>query len=468
MASHRTVSGGKLLCLDFGTSSVKGGLIGADGRLSAWTRKDLLDGKAAAPSRWDPGAWLDAFRGIASQIIGATDPRELSGIVLSGNGPTLVPLDRSGRPSFDALLWIDRREERMSGTLSFFLPKAAWVMRHVPEVYRATASFMPFPEYLNFVLTGEKRAILPSEEFAPYFWSSREQGAYGLDPGKFPAFARIGEVLGTVSTEGAEATGVPKGLPVVAGGSDFLMALIGTGTVVPGRTCDRGGTSEGINHCVERPVAGDRLRCLPHAIPGLYNVAGILPSAGRLFEWFRSLSGQRDKPYGQMLEEILAAGHDVPPPIFFPSLRSDGPWELSGGAFARLAIEHGAPDMGRAVVEALGFAVRGLVEALDRSGCRVSGLTACGGQARNPLWNQLKADITGRAVEVPEIVDAELLGAACAGLVGLGEFRSLEEASLALARTKARYLPRPAEHERYTRAYEDYLDAWRRAGGGDP
>jgi len=460
-------TGLRLLCVDFGTSSIKAGVIDEEGRLRGWAHESLLDDPRADLVRWDPGLWSSHLKAAIEQLraagaIGAAGGGDLAAVVVSGNGPTIVPVGASGEPLSEAFLWIDRRELRPSRGASFYLPKVEWIRRNRPELYEKTASFLPFPEYLNFVLTGEKSAIVPSEEFVPYVWSGQEIAAAGLDGEKFPPFVRIGERIGRVTARGGEASGLPKGLPVVAGGSDFLMALVGTAAVAPGRTCDRAGTSEGINHCSSRPVRSERVRCLPHVIPGLYNAAGILASTGRIFEWFRTISGQREKSYQTMLEEILAVDHKARIPYFFPSLRIGETWEFSDAVFSQLEAEHGPAEMGRAVVQSIGFAVRDLIETLERHSCRIEQLRACGGQARNPLWNQMKADITGREIATPEIIDAELLGDACAGLVGLGERSSLADAAEGLVRIKTVYRPRPEEHERFGEAYERYRDLRRR------
>jgi len=203
-------------------------------------------------------------------------------------------------------------------------------------------------------------------------------------------------------------------------------------------------------------VVSPRLRTLPHAVDGLYNVAGILSSTGRIFEWFRRISGQQEKSYEKMLSEIAAVPHHRRRPVFLPSLHRGETWEFSGAAFVELEPEHGIPEMGRAVVESIGFSVRDLIETLEANGCPVGELRVSGGQARNHTWNQMKADMTGRTVVVPEVIDAELLGNAVAGLVGEGLFGSFTEASESLFRVARRFIPAEAESGAYHDLYERF------------
>jgi xylulokinase len=265
-----------------------------------------------------------------------------------------------------------------------------------------------------------------------------------------------GERIGAVQATASERYGVPVGTPVVAGGSDFLMSLVGTASLVPGRTCDRAGTSEGINYCTNRPVEDERLRTLPHVRPGLYNVAAILESTGSAFEWFRLVTGQDSKGYVHILEEIRSSSMNAP--MFLPSVHDRDGWNFDDGAFIGLEPRHGAAELGRAVVESLGFAVRRSLEVLGEVGCEVEALRVCGGQAKNPVWNRMKADMSGCDVLVPEIEDAELVGNACCGLVGIGECEGLIEASDRIVRFRERISPDREAYELYGERYARYRE----------
>jgi xylulokinase len=203
-------------------------------------------------------------------------------------------------------------------------------------------------------------------------------------------------------------------------------------------------------------VSDLRLRTLPHLIRGRYNIAGILASSGRVFEWFRHISGQDRYTYEEMLKNITELPHNEDRPFFFPSLHTGATWEFAGGAFFYLQPFHTPMHLGRAVVEAIGFGIRDHIETLEERGCPVTTMVTSGGQARNALWIQMKADITGKKISVPRIVDAELLGDACAGVTALGLFPTLSDASRGLLRIERTFSPSPGEHEAFTRSYEAY------------
>jgi len=449
-----------VLSVDVGTSSIKLGCVSLEGRLIWWDRERILAHQHDR-DRWYPQTWLRVLQIMLDRL-----PRVLSGgiaaVAVSGHGPTVVPVDEAGEPLSHALMWLDTHEAIPTGGESYFLPKVAWFRDAHPHLFERTRLFLSCPEYIMYFLTGEAVTIAQSEEFARYVWTPDQIEAAGLARELFAPFVSIGRRVGVVSARAGRFLGLPENVPVVAAGHDFLISLLGTKTVVPGRTCDRAGTSEGINHCSATPVTDPQIRCLPHVVPGLYNVAGILSSTGRLFEWFRGISGQEGLPYDQMLNEIRRVAHRTEKPWFFPSIHQGAAWEFSRGMFIELGAQHGTAEMGRAVVDSIGFAVREAVEILGEHGCRIESLMACGGQAKNAVWNQMKSDIVGVPIEVPEVEDAELVGDACAAFTGLGEFGDVVEAAEALVRVKQRYEPSHEEYERYTSSYHTYRELYAR------
>ena len=85
------------------------------------------------------------------------------------------------------------------------------------------------------------------------------------------------------------------------------------------------------------------------------------------------------------------------------SFERNGDFEFASGGFLELHPEHTREDMGRAVVESIAFGIRRVLFALEENGCPVDELRVTGGQARNVIWNQLKADVLGHLPDVVTI-----------------------------------------------------------------
>lgn len=442
------------ISIDIGTSSIKGSLISDEGKLETWDRIGLLDQPGADLDCWKPSIWVTAAAELIKKLLKGSGVH--GGIVISGNGPTIVPVKKDGSAD-TAVMWLDKKSSR-GNMLSYYLHKIKWYQDTFPEKQNDISFFLGCPEYINYLLCGEALMVSPWSEFDQYIWTGSEAEKIKTDKALLPPVVRSGEQIGSVCRKAAQTFGLPEGLPVFASGSDFHAALIGTGAVKPGTTCDRAGTSEGINYCSPRMISSARLRPLPHAVPGLYNIAGILESTGRIFQWFRTITTQEDVPYEKMLEEICSLPFDRHIPSFFPSTHIHEIWQFSNALFTDLEPVQTEVEMGRAVVEAIGFAVRDLILTLEDEKCPVDTLTVSGGQGRNSRWNQMKADITGKEIHVPHIIDAELLGNVCIALFGLGEYASLVEAAECLVKIEKTFVPDREMHNVFDERYRIYRE----------
>jgi xylulokinase len=466
-----------ILAIDVGTSLLKAALFDEGGALKAREDAALKPVPHPDPLRHEVDAreWIAALRLLCSRL-GLAGGAGIEALVVSGNGPTFVPAAADGRPLANAMTWMDRRavqearivaEKRGSPTdAAFYLPKALWVQRNRPEIYDATRYFLSCPEYVTFMLTGNAVTFLPTPDYTrSIMWDVGALASLGLDPDKFPPFAAPGSPLGRVTAAGSEATGVPEGVPVFAGAPDFIVSLLGTATVASGRACVRSGTSEGINLCSSSATEDKRLMCVGHVARGLYNVSGVISTSGRALEWFTNATGRAGSDYESLFGEIEGLPAGANRLLFLPYLAGERTplWDpLARGAFIGLTLNHGRRDMTRAVVESVAYAIRDVVEVMEESGLSVRDLRITGSPSRSPLWNQIKADVSGRRILVPSQRDPDLTGDACLALFGLGKFASVVEASEAIVSIGAVFEPDAARG----RAYDEMFDLYRESYSG--
>ena len=444
------------LVVDVGTSSLKAALLSSAGEPLSEAKVSLLALEGARLEAWNPELWDRGLRQAVKRLTPSGPP---ASVTVSGNGPTLVPLNAKGEPAGPALLWLQRRqgESTPAGNESYFLPLADRLRRENPEIFATTGIFSTCPGYLSYRLSGVPCGISPNAEFERYLWTPAQLSLWGFTPSLFPPLVQTGTLIGRLTSGAAERYGLPRGIPVYAGGPDYMMAVIGSGAVREGVSCDRAGTSEGINYCTHRRIDSPLLRTLPHAVEGLYTVAGILASTGRVFEWFRRITNQTERDYGELLAEIRALPPDSSGPRFFPSRHRGPVWDFNDGIFASLQPEHSHVELGKGVVEAIAFGILDLITTLKKEGCEVTALRGTGGQYRNRLWNQMKSDILGIPLEIPRVIDAELTGNLCAALVGEGRFTNLAEAAEVLVRIDETVEP---DHTR-TRLYGELAARYR-------
>jgi sugar (pentulose or hexulose) kinase len=461
-----------ILCADIGTSSLKAALISIDGHEIAFSRVSY--GKAPdAPvfaGDWE-AALAKALGELFSRAEAAPATLAPAALCVSGNGPTLVPVTAAGE-ALKPLFWHEGpqgapRTGEGPVLRSFFLPHVVRFLKERPGEYAKTKWLFSTQEWLSWRLGADAVTVLSAADYEPFYWDAGQIAALGLDGSMLPPFAALGSVIGRLSPaavlrlSGAGGFGeaaLPAGIPLLAGGPDFIMALIGAGVIRPGMVCDRAGTSEGINYCCGFRPESSTLRVLPQVTKGYWNVSAILPVSGKYFDWYKTITGQQERDYGDLLREIISdtPGTKFPKGFFFPNSTPPG-----GKGFVFLA-EHAVTDtdragMGRAVLEAMGFMVRGGVETLYAEGFPVNEMRLSGGQGKNRLWNQLKADITGTVLLVPEIADGELGGAAVLGAMALGAAADIMEGTERVVHIKERFEP----IQEITAVYKERFDTYR-------
>jgi len=280
----------------------------------------------------------------------------------------------------------------------------------------------------------------------------------GVEPSWFPPQAGPTEVVGSITEDAARRTGLPPGLPVVAGGPDGSVGaglLLGDDT---GLVADVAGTTDVLARLVGDPSEAPAGTVLNPALTGTrWTAGGPTGMTGGAVAGWRRLLGAVD-------DEVLQA---VPPGVGglmvlpsqtgtrFPRWR---PRER--GAVLGQRPEHGAAELLRAAQEGAAFTVREAVQVLDPGGR--APVVLAGGTARSAAGAQLRADVLGRPTLVSADPDVTLLGAAALALVGSGVVADLGEARACVGPALRAVEPDPHRAQRYDQLY----DAWREARDG--
>ncbi|MHC6203618.1 xylulokinase [Breznakiellaceae bacterium SP9] len=450
-----------LLSVDIGTTALKLALISLDGKLEAFAREPYLDLTSVSAVDWE-----SAFQRALCTIRASVGPIKPASLCISGNGPTLVPLTFSNE-SLSPLHWYDKKAAPLPNAPSFFLPYAARFKEERPAEYDKVRFFLSPPEWFSARLGAEPAAFIPADAYRPFYWDTAQLTRYQLAAEKFPPFVPMGTIIGTVTEAAASLFGIAACTPIVAGSSDFIAALIGTGTIEEQFVCCRAGSSEGINVCCSQErvqnCSAPELRVLPHAIEGLWNIGAVLPASGLLFDGYRNLTGQGKTAYDTLMSELITEAAWTKPltAAFFPSsshgaaLFSDGPLLPE-----RLVL-------GRAVLEAIGFQVRGVLQRLSQRGFPVYELRCSGGQCKSPLWNQLKAELCATSLLIPQIEDGELCGSAILAALGLDEIASITEGALRMVHIKRRFEPQTHLQAQYAERFAHYEELKKKFGSGE-
>ncbi len=421
------MTGDLYLGVDLGTSSLKLGVFDASGAELAGGRSayPLL---AARPGWAEQHAddWWRAFEDALAQARRTVDLARVRAICVVAQSPTIVPVDAAGRALRPAITWADRRAgaeatwlgERVGTPVRVefeALPRIMWLERNEPDVYERTAAFLQAYDYLPFRLTGSATTAYPHPRLRQ--WTPERLQAAGLDQAKFPTTTvPPGVVVGEVAPAVRAELGLAPGCLVASGTVDAFAHWIGVDATEQGRLCNVGGTSEGASLCWPDPIPDPRFRVfgIPSPFGNGWLVGGSMSNGGSALDW--ALAAWRP---GADREAVLAAVAALPPGadglVMLPYLLGERTPVYSAdarGALVGLGSRHRGEHVVRAVLEGVAFGIRSVIDILEELGASVDSLATSGGPARAGVWNQVKADVTGRPVLVPRVKDSGVMGAA--------------------------------------------------------
>ncbi len=461
-----------LLGIDVGTTRAKVGAFRLDGRQVAmqvapyrFTTQAKTDAAEQDALEW----WTQIIRALRA-VVAELEPHALLGVCVNGQGPTLVAVDETLTPTAPALTWLERRSAPFAHDLGeragrlvpshSFIAKAMFLANAQPEAYARTRWFLQAWDFIASQLGG--RAVVSSSA-GVLPWDDELVNASGLNADKFPAVQRMGTVVGSVSPAAAQATGLPEGLPIVGGITDYFGGILGSGAVYRGLACDNGGTSSSFNVCWDEPLTVEGIFCSPSFQSGYWLIGGPASTTGRALDWWRSsVLGVDGGDWS-----LVAQAREIPPGsdglVFLPYLAGERAplWNVDArGVFFGLGLEHGRAHLTRAVMEAVAFALCHIQERITCAGAQVESIHSCGGQASSELWCQIKADATGRRVIVPEVLEAAVLGAAVIAGVGVGAFEDVTQGATRMMRPRQLIEPNPEHHARYQQSYALYRELY--------
>lgn len=480
----------QLLGIDLGTSACKVAVFDEGGRVLAQANEAY---QVYYPEKgWaeqDADEWWHAICRAIRTVLGKEEVRadRICGIGVDGQSWSAIPVDREGHALYRTPIWMDTRARdicdrvkeqvgeneifRIAGNdflPSYTTPKMLWFQEERPEIFEKTDKFLQSNSYIVMKLTGIMSQDL-SQGYGIHFFDMKKlsydselAGKLGLSTDLVPDLYRCDEVVGTVTPEAAALTGLKIGTPVVAGGLDAACGTLGAGVCRPGQTQEQGGQAGGMSICTDQALAHKKLILSPHVVPGFWLLQGGSVGGGGALKWFRQELGK-----GLSFDELTEEAEKIPAGseglVFLPYMAGERSpiWNPDAkGVFYGLSFDKTRGHMIRSVLEGVAFSLEHNLRTAAETGIRVDTLNAMGGAANSRLWTQIKADVTGKTIRVPASDTATTLGAVLLAGVGCGVYRDYEEAVSRTIRVTRVQEPDPANHEKYQKSMELYLQLY--------
>jgi xylulokinase len=489
-----------LLGIDIGSSACKVAAFSINGTVLAQGNTEYaICYPQPGWAEQNPDEWWQAVCKATQEILqsGKFRPGQVKGIGIDGQSWSAVPVDKKGKILYNTPIWMDTRakeicdqisrqisEERLFETCgnplqpSYTLPKILWYKKHLPDVYSKIDRILQSNSFIAFRLTGVySQDLSQGYGFNCYDmhksrWDTALCAELGVNPAFLPEIVPCHQVIGAVTAEAAEETGLAAGTPVVAGGVDCACATLGVGVIKPGQTQEQGGQAGGMSICIDSYKADKRLILSNHVVPGLWLLQGGTVGGGGVIKWFekefcaveRELAArQGSSSYAEIDKEaeIINAGSDGL--VFLPYMAGERSpiWDKNAkGVYYGIDFSKTRAHFARACMEGVAYSLKHNLDVAESVGVKADTLCAMGGAANSRLWTQIKADVTGKRIVVPSSDTATALGAAILAGVGTGIYRDFSDAVDKTVEIRREHTPDIEKQEACRKGYKIYLSLY--------
>lgn len=420
------------------------------------------------------------------------DWKDIIAISVTTIRDTAVCLDKDGKPLRDVIVWLDQRTADCKDQFSrsrkaiFSLVgmleaveiqagqgKCNWIRQNEPEIWAKTDKYVMLSAYINLKLSGRLVDSVASQighipfDYKNKRWLSKndlKSCMFFVDDNQRCDLINPGELMGNITAKAASETGIAEGTPIIASGSDKGCETLGTGCVGDGIASLSFGTTATIQMTIDRYVEPQTfMPAYPAVLPNAYNDEVQIYRGFWMITWFKEqfaakeveqakrLNTSPEKLLDERLKDI-PAGSDglVLQPYWSPTLKSPE----ARGAIIGFSDIHTRAHLYRAIIEGIGYGLVGGMKIMEkRLKYNIKKITVSGGGSSSDAVCQITSDMFGLPVYRVQTYETSGLGAAMTAFVGMGEFKSFEEAIERMVHYGDCFTPDMTDHEVYMDIY---------------
>lgn len=464
------------LGIDLGTQSVRAMAVSATGAVLGLGSQRLTSHRDGVRHEQEPEEWWTATTAACRLALADSPGENVRAVAVDATSGTVLLMDDAGRALTRGLMYDDARAggeakrvndaggavwarlgySRMQA--AWGLPKLLWLLREKRELVTRTTRLAHQSDFITRRLAGApvatdtSNALKTGCDLFAEDWPCEVFAALGVPPEILPPVVRSGARLGSVCAAAEEATGIPTGAAIIAGMTDGCASQIGAGALRVGNWNSVLGTT-----LVLKGVAPDLIRdplgvVYSHRSPDGHWLPGGASSVGAT----AAARGFADSDL-----DVLSTRAAVRGPagaVAYP-LAGRGerfPFHAPEAESFFLGEPRDELDRYAALLQGVAFIERLCLDYLHLLGAPTGGdLRLTGGGAKCRAWCQLRADILGRPVKLPENAESALGMAVLAAADG----RDIADTADAMVRMRETLDPRPERtrvfHEPYLRLVDE-------------
>lgn len=481
--------------IDLGTQSVKVGVFDREGVVRAATARLLTSRREGPRHEQDPGEWITTTAEALAESI-STMPLEqrryIRGIAVCGTSGTLALVDGRGAPVSTGIMYDDARGRGLVDEITAADPdrwdqlgyriQPSWAITTMVHLARdgidADARFAHQPDVVTAAMTGGpvatdwSSALKSAYDLIELTWPTDAFATLGVDVGTLPPVVAPGSVLGHTTPAWEDSTGLPAGVPVLAGMTDGCASQLGAGALREGDWHTVVGTTLVLKGVTDAPLQGGAGAVYSHRSPepgrwlpggassvGADAVSALLP--GRDLDRLAERAG------------VAWEGDDLTLPAVYPLVRTGERFPFvqpDATGFAVIdGVECGLDRLGDDVSTYLGLITgvacveRLCLDTIEALGAPVDGrISSSGGGTRSAVWTQVRADLLARPIVIPRSSEPSL-GMALLAAASM-EGRSLADVADHMSGVGHVVEPTERGRERMMNLYIELSERWRGRG----
>ncbi|GHU05834.1 gluconate kinase [Betaproteobacteria bacterium] len=482
----------RVLAVDIGTSSVRAIVYDVNGNILA---RAQICYPVTRPAPYfeeqDPDlVRAEVYRAIRLCLAAPeAEPERIAAIGFSSQMYGVIALGEDEKPLTKNILWSDGRAEAQAEKIKknlgeqwlypetgcpmnsiFPFAKLVWLSEMEQEIFYLARRFVSIKEYITYPLIGEWMVDYSMASgtgmlnIRTHQWSARALEHIGVGVKRFSKPVSGIQKFLLQSKSPLAGCGLPENVGIFLGGGDGPLANLGSAAVTAGSVNIDLGTSGAARCLVGEPKLDDTASLWCFCLTDdLWAYGGIVTNAGNAYQWLGTnvpgATGQTEKQSFELMDRLASQVEPGAEGLYFlPYLRKvrspywDG--RLKGTLYG-LTAAHSLGHMARALLEAVAFDMRTIVDIMQRKSTRVSHIVLTGGLSKSPIIPQLFANVLNHELRVPEDGEGSVAGAAILALRGLGLIDGLAFAGE--SRAYKSYLPDRASSDRYECVYRRYI-----------
>jgi len=486
-----------ILGIDIGTTGCKSAVFDTKGNTVFVSSEEYTTRKPTPEaSEQDPNQWWKATQKTLRKVLNYNgfDTNELESIGICGQMHSAALLDDNKQVIRPSITWMDQRSsgeveslkkdiglEKLRSitgnfpTTTYTLPHLLWIKHNDPRSFEKISHVLTPKDFIKFKLT----EVLNTEysdasgtflmDYEEKEWSDQLLSYLGLSEDNMPPLTESTEIIGSVTSRAMEETGLPEGIPVVAGSADQTAGAIGMGAIKPNQVTSLIGTAGVVSANTSRakPDPDKKLMCWAHAVPGIWQNLGVMQTSGATLRWFRNNIDVNKIHPGENqasgYKEYNRRANEVPPGskgmIFLPYLEGERTphWNSQArGIFFGISTNHEKRHFIRAIMEGVGFSLKDSIDLIEDLGTEITKIRVTGGGYRSKVWRQIVADITEKEIQYSNVQEGSAFGVAVLSGVGTGIYSGFKEAIEQTTSIEAKTRPREDNFGVYRKLHEIY------------